>query len=67
MIGTFNTDISQRLVKVRAAADYLAISERKLWDLSRNGAIPIVKLGRMVRYDLADLDSFIENMKNIAQ
>ena len=67
MIKTFNTDISQRLVKVRAAADYLAISERKLWDLSQNGTIPVVKLGRMVRYDLADLDSFIENMKSIAK
>jgi len=67
MIKTFNKDISQRLVKVRAAADYLAISERKLWDLSQNGPIPVVKLGRAVRYDLADLDSFIENMKRIAK
>ena len=66
LIGHGN-DIGRRLVKVRAAADYLAISERKLWDLSQNGTIPVVKLGRAVRYDLADLDSFIENMKQIAK
>lgn len=53
-----------RLVKVKAAADYLAISERKLWDLSQNGIIPVVRLGRATRYDLMDLDSFIEKMKS---
>ena len=54
-----------RLVKVKAAADYLAISERKLWDLSQNGIIPVVRLGRATRYDLIDLDRFIEKMKGI--
>ena len=55
---------NHRLIKVKAAADYLAISERKLWDLSQSGIIPIVRLGRATRYDLADLDSFIEKMKS---
>ena len=55
---------SHRLIKVRAAAEYLAISERKLWDLSQNGIIPVVRLGRATRYDLIDLDNFIEKMKN---
>lgn len=56
--------LNRRLVKVRAAADYLAISERKLWDLSQNGIIPVIKLGRLVRYDLVDLDNFIEKFKS---
>jgi len=55
---------SHRLIKVNAAAEYLAISERKLWDLSQNGIIPVVRLGRATRYDLIDLDNFIEKMKN---
>jgi len=59
-----NTNIGHRLIKVKAAADYLAISERKLWDLSQNGIIPVVRLGRSTRYDLIDLDNFIEKMKS---
>jgi len=62
-----DTDTGCRLVKVKAAADYLAISERKLWDLSRNGIIPVVRLGRATRYDLIDLDNFIEKMKSDIQ
>lgn len=58
-----NKNQNHRLVKVRTAADYLAISERKLWDLSQNGIIPVVRLGRATRYDLIDLDNFIEKMK----
>jgi len=63
MAAQHNTSIGSRLVKVKAAADYLAISERKLWDLSQNGTISVVRLGRSIRYDLIDLDSFIEKMK----
>ena len=59
-----NKHQNQRLMKVKVAADYLAISERKLWDLSQNGTIPIVRLGRATRYDLIDLDNFIEKMKS---
>ena len=64
MTTRHNTNIGYRLVKVKAAADYLAISERKLWDLSQNGIIPVVRLGRAIRYDLTDLDDFIEKMKS---
>ena len=67
MVIQQNEDIGRRLVKVKAAADYLAISERKLWDLSQNGIIPVVRLGRATRYDLIDLDNFIEKMKSDTQ
>jgi len=59
-----NENQNHRLVKVNAAANYLAISERKLWDLSQNGIIPVVRLGRATRYDLNDLDDFIKKMKS---
>ena len=62
-----NKHQNRRLIKVKAAADYLAISERKLWDLSQNGIIPVVRLGRATRYDLIDLDGFIEKMKTNMQ
>ena len=64
MLTPQNENQNHRLIKVKAAADYLAISERKLWDLSQNGIIPVVRLGRATRYDLIDLDNFIEKMKS---
>jgi len=54
-----------RLLTAKDAAKYLCISERKLWDMSKAGEIPAVRLGRAVRYDRNDLDSFIQRAKGI--
>lgn len=54
---------NQRLIKSKDAAAYLAISQRKLWDLGKGNIIPVVRMGRAVRFDLADLDSFILKAK----
>lgn len=51
-------------MKVRDAAAYLAISERKLWQLSDDRIIPTVRIGRAVRYDSRDLDTFISKAKD---
>ena len=59
------TDITPRLVKPSQAAAYLAISDRTLWQLSRDGVIPAVKLRRSVRYDIADLNAFIQKAKGL--
>jgi hypothetical protein len=46
------------------AADALAASERTLWGMTYpRGPIPVVKLGRAVRYDVRDLIAFIDNAK----
>jgi excisionase family DNA binding protein len=58
-----NQSPEPRLMTVRLAAAYLAISERKLWSLTKENRIPAVKIGRAVRYDVADLDSFISESK----
>jgi len=60
-----NTVITIRLLTAKNAAAYLAISERKLWDMTKTGEIPAVRLGRAVRYDRSDLDSFIQRAKGI--
>jgi excisionase family DNA binding protein len=52
-----------RLLIARDAAGYLAISERKLWAMSKAKTIPVVRLGRAVRYDRQDLDAFIQQAK----
>jgi hypothetical protein len=48
------------LVSSREAAKILAISERSLWTLTKNGQIPFVQIGAAKRYALSDLYRFIE-------
>ena len=54
-----------KLMKSKQAAEYLCISERKLWDLQKSQRIPVVRIDRAVRYDIADLDSFIDEFKKL--
>ena len=58
-----NNTPSPRLVPSKTAAAYLAISERKLWQMTKDGRIPAVKYDRVVRYDIVDLDEFIAKAK----
>jgi predicted DNA-binding transcriptional regulator AlpA len=50
----------------RQAAKALAICERKLWELTKAGAIPCVRIGRAVRYDPVDIRRWIDAQKNRA-
>ena len=54
------------LVKPQQAADMLAISPRLLWSLTNRGEVPCVRIGRSVRYDLADLRAWIDGQKSRA-
>jgi excisionase family DNA binding protein len=47
------------LLTARDAAAALAISERKLWELTNGGVIKAVRIGRSVRYARAALEEFI--------
>jgi len=51
------------LIKAAEAAKSLAISERRLWDLTDTGELQCVRIGRSVRYDPADLRAWIEKQK----
>ncbi len=53
-----------RLFRAREAAQYLGISERSLWTLSNMGDLPVIRIGRAVRYDIRDLDQWIEERKS---
>jgi excisionase family DNA binding protein len=55
------------LLKAADAARALAISERKLWDLTKCGEIPTVRIGRSVRYAPADLENWIITRKRPAE
>jgi len=52
-----------RLVRAADAAKFLGISERKLWELAALHEIRRVRIGRAVRYDLHDLEEWIERKK----
>ena len=62
---TATTDASdfKLLLTPRDAAKALSISERTLWSLTQRGDVPVVRLGRSVRYDPRDLTAFIDRMK----
>lgn len=52
-----------QLWKRPEAARALAISERKLDELVKNNAIPVVRIGRSVRFDPQDVRGWIEAQK----
>lgn len=47
------------LLTSREAAQRLRISERSLWQLAKDGRLPVVRLGRSVRYSISDLQALI--------
>ncbi len=58
-----STVVTSKLMKEKEAAKYLAISPRTMWSLREAGEIPAVRIGRSVRYDIADLDEFIDKKR----
>ena len=56
-----------QLLRPNDAARALAISPRKLWEITNRGEIPCVRIGRAVRYDLADLRDWINRRKGGAR
>jgi hypothetical protein len=49
------------LLTPRAAAVTLAVSLRTLWGMTTpRGPIPVVKIGRSVRYAVRDLEAFVD-------
>ena len=52
------------LLKPLEAADALGISERKLRDLTEpHGPIPVVRVGRLVRYRVSALESWARSVE----
>jgi len=53
------------LVNAVDAASMLAISPRKLWELTNCGEIPSVRIGRAVRYKPTDLCAWVDAHRGI--
>jgi excisionase family DNA binding protein len=67
MTPTAPTTLARPLLLTRRqAAQTLAIGERTLWELTRSGAIPCLRIGRAVRYSPLDLQAWIDAQKHPA-
>lgn len=64
MIAEKKTGQARICISGREASAMLSISERTLWSLTRSGQIPAVRMGRLVRYSIADLENFVERSKS---
>ena len=59
--------MSDALLRPREAAKYLALSARKVWDLThRDGELPYIRIGRAVRYRRMDLDNWVAKQRQPA-
>jgi excisionase family DNA binding protein len=53
-------DIDPLLLSPRQASRSLAISERTLFTLTKAGAVPHIRIGKLVRYSVDGLKKYIE-------
>jgi excisionase family DNA binding protein len=54
-------------LNVREAASYLACSIHAVRQLQWSSAIPSLKIGKLVQFDIRDLDAYIDNAKMCAR
>jgi excisionase family DNA binding protein len=55
--------MTDRLVDAAAVADRLGVPVSWVRETTRAGALPHVRLGRYVRYQLADVDEWLQSCK----
>lgn len=51
-------EVAPILIDAREAARRLSISPRTLWQLTKDRVVPSMKIGKCVRYRVADLDEW---------
>jgi excisionase family DNA binding protein len=49
---------------VKEAGDYLGISARTIYNTLKEFPVKPLRLGRAVRFDIRDLDAYVERLKN---
>jgi excisionase family DNA binding protein len=53
-----------RLLNVKEAASYLATSVHAIRQLQWSRAIPSLKIGKLIQFDRADLDRYVDQAKS---
>ena len=51
------------LLTAPEVAKSLAVSPRTVWGLTASGALPCIRIGRAVRYDVEDLRAFFGKVR----
>ncbi len=51
--------IARRLISIQEASDYTSLAVNTLYKMVNQRRIPYVKVGRLVKFDLAQLDEWI--------
>jgi len=59
--------IQKRLLTLREAADYLAMTNAALYQLVHRKRVPVVRLGRALRFDIQALNAWIDEHKEPAR
>ncbi len=54
-----------RLVTIPAAAQLLGVSRSKLYELLGDGELPTVRIGRLRRIAIADLEAFVRRCRDL--
>ena len=60
--GQFVQELPTLLLKPKQAAQVLALGERTLWQLTEDGEVPAVYVGKAKRYRLADLLEWVNRL-----
>jgi excisionase family DNA binding protein len=50
-----------KLLKVEDIAELFSLSEERVYTLARQGILPVIKIGRQLRFAETAINSFIEN------
>jgi excisionase family DNA binding protein len=56
--------VSERLLDAAAIAERLGVPKTWVLESARSGAMPCVRLGRYVRFDLDDVERWLEECKH---
>jgi excisionase family DNA binding protein len=54
----------RRYIDLKEAAIYLSLSPKCLYEWAASGQIPAHKLGRVWRFDIAELDKFVHSTRS---
>ena len=55
--------VHKRLLSVEEAAEYLSIGKTKLHSWIKRKKIPVIKLDSSTRFDVLELDAFVDGLK----
>lgn len=59
--------IERLLLTPREAAESMGICERTLYELTRQGKLPVIRIGRAVRYSVDDIRDWIKKSKKFSE